>query len=173
MTFSDSRVIDALNRDFVCAWTNTRPDISPSSFPVIDPRTLQNWQGGFAQGTGANNVGLLYCTSDGWVLHEMRGFFAPEAFLEELRFVVSARDELTRGGAQVRFDDASRGMRERHQLQIASLQGRTGWEGRRRPSPQDSEFALRVRFHQVGLSQPLRRVENVRPEIEQVAHTRG
>ncbi len=181
MTFSDDRVVDLLNREFVCAWTNTRPDLPPSSFSIIPDRQLWRWSDNFAQGTGANNVGLLFCTSNGWVLHEMQGFFAPEAFLEELRFVLDARNELTRRSVQVAFDDAARGMRERHRIEIASLQARLSrdsgshrpWSGRRRPAVQQNEISLRIGFHRVGLAQPLRRVEDVRPQIEAAARRVG
>ena len=179
MTFSDDRVVGALNGDFVCAWTNIRPDLHPSSFGIIPPPQLHDWEHNFAQGTGATNVGLLFCTSDGWVLHEMRGYFGPQAFMEELKFVLDARDSLTRNGTAVASDVAEAGMRERHQAAIRSLEERLAsqqntWSredepARRKPHAQANELQLRIQFHRTGLDQPLRRVEDVRPEIEKAA----
>lgn len=172
MTLSDDRVIEALNRDFVCAWTNSRPDVPPTTFPVLPPHTLRDWEKNFAPGTGANNVGLLFCSSNGWVLMELRGFLTPDGFLEELRFVLAARDEITRGSPTVTFDRAAQGMRERHQAAILSLQDRES-RGRRPVRPRDLELALRIGHHQAGMREPLRRVESVHPEVARAARNRG
>ena len=89
VTFSDPQVIGRLRRDFVCAWTNIRPDENFKGAAVVDPagrlRRLK-----LANGTGAQNICAMIATPAGTVVHAVPGYCDPETFLRELEFGLEA-----------------------------------------------------------------------------------
>lgn len=196
MTFSDPSVSDLLNREFVCAWINSQPALPASRFGVI-PRESMEWRRYYPQGTGANNVTMFFCTSDGRVLHHLEGFWAPVLFVRETHYVLRARDRLTVRGREVPENVAIEGMREMHRQAIAEYRSEAGSWGdgirkdvdpenlrpipppdddrdRRRPVPvPNPAIALLIRFHEIEIANPLRRVEQALSERIPAINTGG
>jgi hypothetical protein len=182
VTFSDPAVREILNREFICAWANSNPELPSSNFGIIPPEGME-WRRNFPQGTGNTNVTLFFCTSDGRVLHHMEGCWGPTAFVREAGYVLAARDRLTVGGREVPENTAREGIREMHRQAIADYRDEMSWGGREpwdwpRPEPRspvrpppDEDRRRRpvpsvngvldplIRFHESEIANPLRRVE--------------
>lgn len=157
MTFSDRRVADFLNDHFVCVWMNRSPGTPQDTFPRI---TDFRWETNFPQGTGNGAVNMYFCASNGFVINELGGFWAPQDFLEEARFALDAARALTGGGETVARDVAARELTRRHDEVAArlsrELQGR-----RRRWDPRANSIAQRINFHRAQARSPLADVERL------------
>jgi len=162
VTFSDRRVADYLNDQYVCVWRNRAPGTPQDNFPRI---TDFRWEQNFPQGTGNGAVNMYFCASNGFVMNELGGFWAPGDFLEEARFVVDAARALTGGGDTVARDAAARELTRRHDeavgrltRELQDLQG----NGRRRPWVADTRansLSQRINFHRAQGQSPLQDVD--------------
>ncbi len=162
MTFSDRRVADYLNDQFVCVWRNRAPGTPQTDFPRI---TDFRWERNFPEGTGNGAVNMYFCSSNGFVMNELGGFWATEDFLEEARFAVDAAHALTGGGEAVARDTAARELTRRHDEAVGRLT-RELQGGRRRWDPRANAVTQRINFHRAQGQSPLTDVEalyNPRP----------
>lgn len=158
VTFSDRRVADYLNDHFVCIWMNRSPGTPQEAFPrIADFR----WEQNFPQGTGNGAVNMYFCTSNGYVMNELGGFWAPEDFLEEARFAVEAARELTGDGGTVARGEAARELTRLHDEAVRRLT-RELWGGRRPPwNARDSSIKQRINFHRAQARAALADVEGL------------
>lgn len=169
MTFSDRRVIDLLNDEFVCVWRNRAPGTPWEGYPRIND---WDWRRRFPQGTGNGAVNLYFCSSNGFTMNELGGFWAPGDFLEEARFALDVARDLTRGGEEVRRDVAARELTARHDQEVGRLERllRDLQSMKRVWGPEHAArmqaLSQRIGFHRLEAQQPLRDVEalyNPRP----------
>ncbi len=84
MTFSDERVIGAVNRDFVAVWRNIRPDEKYPDGTYAGYGT--QWLRQLGNGTAPQNVASLLSTPEGEILHAVSGYWRPDEYVLELAF---------------------------------------------------------------------------------------
>lgn len=82
VTFSSPNVAERLNRDFVCAWKNIRPEE-----PFADPRR-ESEPGSLAAGTGDANICAVVATPEGLIVHALPGFRGEDELMAELDFAL-------------------------------------------------------------------------------------
>ncbi len=87
VTFSDDKVIDTLNRDFICVWRNIR---SKEKYADVERGVKPD-----DFGAGSSNVCAFFATVDGKVAHAVQGYGDAAMFLRETDF---ARKALTIAG---------------------------------------------------------------------------
>lgn len=93
VTFSDPKVIETLNRSFVCVWKNIRPSETFRK-EWFEGEAGQRIVKNLALGAGATNICAHVATPDGKILHSIPGFGGPEMFLRELSFGMDASNAL-------------------------------------------------------------------------------
>jgi len=107
VTFSDERVIERVNRDFVGVWKNIRP-----SQPFGDGDFLGMDAAQFAKqlpnGTAPQNVTTFFCTSEGEVLHALPGYWKSDEFAQELSFISDLAARPAEGRGRAHADRAAR-----------------------------------------------------------------
>lgn len=102
MTFSDGKVADFVNANFVAAWTNRGPGFHNEDY------TAEQWI--FRTSMEAyptRNICTFFLTPEGKVFHYVAGSWAPELFLAELEIARGLRNgafdgrmELKAGGLE-------------------------------------------------------------------------
>lgn len=94
MTFSDPETQDYLATRFVCAQVNLVPGLLLGSASHHSEELLAQ----FPEGGGGGNVRCLFCTQDGRIVSEVKGFWRPARFREEadlaLRMAVTSKDAI-------------------------------------------------------------------------------
>src|SRR5688572_22601894 len=80
VTFSDAAVSRVLNEKFICTWVNREPGFH--NCDLTAERMISEYDA-FA----TKNSCTFFMTPDRHVLHYASGFFKPEPFLHEVRFV--------------------------------------------------------------------------------------
>src|SRR5262245_19336430 len=88
VTFSDELVVNYVNRHFVSAWKNIRPQARFRD-GMYDGERGEVVVKGTEQGAGDDNICAHLATPDGRILHAVQGHARSERFLEELQFAVS------------------------------------------------------------------------------------
>ncbi|MEK7717143.1 MAG: hypothetical protein AAB385_00655 [Planctomycetota bacterium] len=92
MTFSDPATQEFLSRNFVCAKVNLVPGLLLGNASHHSEELLAQ----FPEGGGGGNVRSVFCTPDGRIISEVKGFWRPERYLDEAertRSVASASRE--------------------------------------------------------------------------------
>ena len=79
MTFSDKRVADAVNANFVAAWVNRGP-----GFRNLDFHTEQWIFQGDLEAYPTKNICTFFLTPEGKVFYYVAGSYSPEIFLQVL-----------------------------------------------------------------------------------------
>ncbi len=83
VTFSNAKVQQVLNNDFVCCYTNTKGDASAghsfSHSPDSEP-------GPCGRGAGRQNVQTIFMTPDNQIFHVATGYLDPDDLLDEIKF---------------------------------------------------------------------------------------
>ena len=82
MTFSDPATQDFLARSFVCAKVNLVPGLLLGGASHHSEELLAQ----FPEGGGGGNVRSIFCTQDGRIVSEVKGFWRPERYREEAEF---------------------------------------------------------------------------------------
>lgn len=150
---------DLLNDQFVCVWRNRAPGTPWTDFPRI---TDFGWERNFPQGTGNGAVNMYFCSSNGFVMNELGGFWAPADFVEEARFALDAARDLTHGGEAVSRTEAARELTARHDEAAGRLQRELDGMQRRRWLPaggRAQSLMERIGFHRAQAASPLADVE--------------
>jgi hypothetical protein len=84
VTFSDERVVDLLNKSFVCVWQNIRPT-QRFRDGLYDGQTKEQLAR-IGSEAGANNICAHIATEQGGILHVAQGYHDAQSFIAELRF---------------------------------------------------------------------------------------
>jgi hypothetical protein len=93
VTFSDKRVADVVNRDFVAAWVNRGPGFRNMDFwseTRIFNQDLEAYP--------TKNICTFFLTPDGRVFHYVAGSYSPETFLKILETVSALKGALFEAG---------------------------------------------------------------------------
>lgn len=97
VSFSDSKVRNILNKDFVNTFTNTTGDPTAGKSIWHQP---DDSAGLCARGVGGQNVQTIFMTPEGKIFHAANGFLSSDDLLEEANF---AKDLFT----QIKDSDGS------------------------------------------------------------------
>lgn len=153
MTFSDPAVRKLLQRDFVCAWTNTEGDANAGASLAHAPNEPA---GSCIRGNGEHNIQLLVLTPDLELLSVMAGYLAPADLVEEL--------ELARG-VFATLNKKSRVPRA-HRVKEAHAKFLKGLDKKRFDGPLADWKRRRVRKdHEFAAKHPLLKASAYRPEM--------
>jgi len=79
VTFSDPEIEDFLARNFACA----KASLDPGLFLGSASRHSEELLAQFPEGAGGGNVRCIFCTQDGRIVSEVKGFWRPPRFREE------------------------------------------------------------------------------------------
>lgn len=88
MTFSDPSVQDLLARSFVCVKVNLVPSLKLGRAAHHSEELLAQ----FPEGGGGGNVRSIFCTRDGRIVSEVKGFWGPERYTSEVVQTLSVID---------------------------------------------------------------------------------
>lgn len=152
VTFADRRVADLLNDQFVCVWRNRAPGRPWDDLP---------------QWIGNGSVNMYFCSSNGYVMNELGGSWAPADFVEEARFALDVARDLTHGGEAVSRTEAARELTARHDEAARRLQRELeDWQRMRRPWDRETATHIqalpqRIAFHRAQAQSPLQDVEGL------------
>ena len=83
VTFSDAKVVQRLNSEFICLWKNIRTGEKYGD--GMYPNLLQ-----LPNGTGENNVCAHVARPDGTIVHSVQGYTDQKKFIEEIDFGLQA-----------------------------------------------------------------------------------
>lgn len=108
VTFSDADVAKAVNGSFVSTWSNRRP-----GFLNNDRSAEERIQTSTFEAFATKNFCTFFVTPDRKVLHYVSGYFAPQYFLDEVRFAKKLGEELLDAEGNLR-EDAPHTFRESH-----------------------------------------------------------
>jgi len=90
VTFSDERVIDRLNRQFICVWSNIRPK-QRFRDGLYDGKTAAQLAKEQQPGDGSDNICAHFTTAEAKILHVGQGYHDPDRTLRELEFALELR----------------------------------------------------------------------------------
>ncbi|MBI4587755.1 MAG: hypothetical protein HY725_02860, partial [Candidatus Rokubacteria bacterium] len=88
MTFSDPATQELLSRSFVCAKVNLVPGLLLGGASHHSEELLAQ----FPEGGGGGNVRSIFCTPDGSIISEVKGFWRPERYREEATLALRMND---------------------------------------------------------------------------------
>lgn len=160
VTFQTPSVNALLKRHVVTTHTDAAPGFSGTPLKKGTTDFAPRFAAWWPSGTADSNVMTLFTTSDGLVLHMLRGFVRPAEFEGELRWVLQLADEVRAAGdSLVRREDV---IRRRHEARLAQLRGRFGEpvavDTTRPPSPDafqpDRFWHHLIRMHEQVLNDP-------------------
>jgi len=112
VTFSDPKVADFINANFVSAWHNRAP-----GFKNDDPAAEQDIFQRSPEAYTTKNICTFFMSADGHVLHYFAGYLSPDLFLTHARLAIEIR--------RTAFDDTftlkKDGIEKARALQAAQL----------------------------------------------------
>ncbi|GEM_PF-4274200 len=91
MTFSDPATQEFLARNFVCAKVNLVPGLLLGGASHHSDELLAQ----FPEGGGGGNVRSIFCTSDGQIVSEVKGFWRPDRYREEATLALRMNDAVS------------------------------------------------------------------------------
>ncbi len=118
VSFSNAKVQNALNHNFVCCFTNTQGDPSAGASFAHAPSDAP---GPCARGAGRQNVQTIFLTPAGEIFHVATGYLDPDELLTEAAFALQLYADLQRSGGREPALVAAHGKRLR-QLGFSSQQ---------------------------------------------------
>lgn len=133
MTFSDPATHDFLARSFVCAKVNLVPGLLLGGASHHSEELLAQ----FPEGGGGGNVRSIFCTPDGRILSEVKGFWRPERYREEASLALAMSVEGRDAIAVLHQTHASSHEREREGVEAERSQ-------QTEPEPKPSPWARRI-----------------------------
>jgi len=160
VTFQTPSVKALLKQHVVTTHTDAAPGFSGTPLKKGTTDFAPQFAAWWPSGTADSNVMTLFTTSDGLVLHMLRGYVRPAEFEGELRWVLQLADEVRAAGdSLVRREDV---IRRRHEARLAQLRGRFGEpvavDTTRPPSPDafepDRFWHHLIRMHEQVLDDP-------------------
>ncbi len=113
VSFSDPRVRNQLNQQFVCTFTNTEGD--PTAGQSIAHRPGDP-PGGCIRGNGKQNVQSIFMTPHGEIYHVATGFLSEDDLSQEIQFAANLFDEI-----QKRPEMSRQVVVEGHRARLAQL----------------------------------------------------
>lgn len=133
MTFSDPETEDYLATRFVCA----KVSLVPNLFLGSASRHSEELLAQFPEGGGGGNVRCLFCTQDGRIVSEVKGFWRPSRFREEVDLALRMVGVSKEGLRQMHIDraaalDAERVVVERERAALTE------------PEPKPSPWARKI-----------------------------
>lgn len=113
VSFSEPRVQNLLNQNFVNTFSNTRGD--PTAGKSIKHRPSDP-PGQCIRGNGKQNVQTIFLTPTGEIFHVATGFLSPDDLLEESSFALQIFDQLKNSDS-----DKSSFVAEKHRERLAGM----------------------------------------------------
>lgn len=95
VTFSNDRVKQVLNNEFVCCYTDTTGD--PTAGASFSHRPDEQ-PGPCGRGAGRQNVQVIFMTPDSEIFHVATGFLEPDDLLDELAYARELFETLPKNG---------------------------------------------------------------------------
>ncbi len=89
MTFSDPDTQGSLQRSFVCVKANLVPGLKLGGAAHHSQELLAQ----FPEGGGGGNVRSIFCTRDGYIISEVKGFWRPGRYREEAALALLMADD--------------------------------------------------------------------------------
>ncbi len=115
VTFSNPKVAEFINANFVCAWHNRAP-----GFKNDDPQAEQSI---FQQSTEAyttKNICTFFMSPDGHVFHYVAGYLSPSLFLKEAALALDIRTGAFDESMRMKEDGPAKA-RAVHAAQLAAI----------------------------------------------------
>lgn len=169
MTFSDPATEEFLSRNFVCAKVNLLPGLLRGGASHHSEELLAQ----FPEGGGGGNVRSIFCTQDGRIVSEVKGFWRPERYREEAAVALAMAGEGRDAIAVAHQAHATDHMHERERVEADRDQ-------RTEPEPKPSPWVRRIaalnrmaRSHRESIDVLLTPVEEYLDRISDEVWTKG
>jgi hypothetical protein len=113
VSFSDRKVQDLLNRNFLCTYTSTEGD--PTAGGSIKHRPSDP-PGPCIRGNGKQNVQTLFLSPDLEIFHVVTGYVAPDELVDEIQFAMQLNKQLSEGSG-----DRAEVVRQMHRERLQKM----------------------------------------------------
>jgi hypothetical protein len=156
VTLSNDQVIQELNRNFVCGWTNIKgktsyAGVSNTHLPSYPACEVTNC-------AGHHNVQMFFMTSDGRLLHCLPGYWNPRHFVKELELAVTLgklyyRKDLSAAQRNSEYLDLHLRHELEHTQEVREASQHQGFDRQSLEKRKDSDFQ-RTEGFVLGLKTP-------------------
>jgi hypothetical protein len=83
VTFADADLCSWMNRTFVLAWYDVKPEETAAALGALQPVYSKEEIAAYPEGGGGANVRAVFCSPDGIIRHATQGWWPVERFREE------------------------------------------------------------------------------------------